>query len=76
MDEAQKVLDAYHNGSATVLGTMKNGAVLVQFAGVTGYNNNVKMNVANEPTNRFMIKGTTAVSVVPVSPTATPTGTP
>ncbi|GAA5150993.1 hypothetical protein GCM10023321_17270 [Pseudonocardia eucalypti] len=67
-DDAQKVLDAFHNGSAEVMGVTKAGHVKVKFDGVTGYNNNPGSGYINQPTNTFMIKGTSSPSVVPISP--------
>ena len=66
--EAQRVLDAYHSGEATILGTTSNGNVIVRFDGVTGFNNNPGAGYLDQPTNVFMIKGTNSVSVVPYSP--------
>jgi RHS repeat-associated protein len=70
--EAQAVLDAYHSGNATVLGQTSQGHVVVNYPGVTGYNNNPGAGFANQPTNVFMIKGTSSPSVVPTSPNWTP----
>lgn len=70
--DAQSVLDAVHNGDATIIGTTKQGHLLVQYDGVTGYNNNVRATIADQPTNVFMIKGTASPSVVPTSPNARP----
>lgn len=70
--EAQIVLDAVKSGQATVLGRTANGHLLVRYEGVTGYNNNVRLGIVNQPTNVFIVKGTSSVSVVPVSPTAVP----
>nr|HMN42798.1 hypothetical protein [Phycisphaerales bacterium] len=69
--DAQAVLDAYHSGSAKVIGVTKQGHILVEYEAVTGFNNNVASGFINQPTHRFMIKGTTSPSVVPTSPTAT-----
>ncbi|MEU8661150.1 LamG-like jellyroll fold domain-containing protein [Actinoplanes philippinensis] len=70
--DAQSVLDAYHNGDATVLGQMPNGNIVVSYGDVTGYNNNVGAGFLDQPTNVFMIKGTKSPSVVPINPNWTP----
>lgn len=66
--DAQSVLDAYHNGDATVLGRTSNGNIVVRYDGVTGYNNNPGAGFLDQPTNVFMIKGTKSPSVVPINP--------
>jgi hypothetical protein len=68
MDDAQSVLDAVHSGKATFLGTSKAGHQIYRFNGVTGTNVNVGAGITGQPTNVFMIKGTTSPSVVPTSP--------
>lgn len=68
-DEAQHVLDAYHSGEAKVFGETKEGHTLLDYEGVTGYNHNPANGYPNQATNRFMIKGVSRPSVVPVSPT-------
>jgi RHS repeat-associated protein len=68
MNDAQAVLDAVHNGTARVLGTTRQGHVVVEFEGVTGFNNNPGAGFVDQPTNVFMIKGTAKPSVVPTSP--------
>ena len=70
LDDAQTVLNAVHDGSATVLGRTANGNLLVRFDRVTGYNNNPLSGYVDQPTHVFMIKGTTTPSVVPTSPLA------
>ncbi|MFD1322244.1 polymorphic toxin-type HINT domain-containing protein [Micromonospora sonneratiae] len=70
--DAQSVLDAYHNGQATVLGQMSNGNIVVRYGNVTGYNNNPGAGFLGQPTNVFMIKGTKSPSVVPINPNWTP----
>jgi RHS repeat-associated protein len=70
--DAQKVLDGYHSGQATVLGTSSQGHIVVSFSDVTGFNNNARAGFLNQPTNVFMIKGTASPSIVPISPTWTP----
>jgi hypothetical protein len=71
-DDAQAVLDAVHNGNARILGTTKQGHLVVEFKDVTGFNNNPGSGFVDQPTNIFMIKGTAAPSVVPTSPTWKP----
>ena len=68
-DDAQKVLDAVHDGSATIMGRTKHGDLLVKFDGVTGYNNNPVKGYVDQATNVFIVKGTKSPSVVPASPT-------
>ena len=63
--DAQRVLDAYHSGDASILRTTGNGNVVVRYRGVTGYNNNPGAGYLNQPTDVFMIKGTKSVSIVP-----------
>lgn len=71
-EDAQQVLNAVHNGEATVLGTTRQGHLLVRYNGVTGYNNNPAAGYTNQPTNVFLIKGSKSPSVVPTSPSAVP----
>jgi RHS repeat-associated protein len=68
IDDATRVLDAFHNGNAQLLGISSSGNIVVRVPGVTGYNNNPGAGFANQPTDVFMIKGTSSVSVVPISP--------
>lgn len=70
-EEAQRVLDAVLDGRATILGRTSQGHLLVRYDGVTGYNVN-RPTYIDQPTNVFMIKGTTKPSVVPTSPAAQP----
>ena len=72
VDDAQSVLDAMHSASATVLGKTNQGHIVVRFEGVTGFNNNAGAGFVNQPTNVFMIKGTTKPSVVPTNPDGWP----
>jgi len=69
MDDAQKVLDAMHSGDANILGRTKQGHLVVEYDGVTGFNNNPVAGFTDQSTNVFMIKGTAKPSVVPTSPT-------
>ncbi|MCG6146457.1 polymorphic toxin-type HINT domain-containing protein [Leptospira bandrabouensis] len=68
VDDAQSVLNAVHSGDATLLGTSKAGHLVYRFDGVTGTNVNLGAGIKNQPTNVFMIKGTSSPSVVPTSP--------
>jgi len=71
-DDAQKVLDAFHDGTAQIVGVSRSGYIVVRYSGVTGYNHNPGAGYINQPTNLFSIKGTSKVSVVPVPPTGVP----
>jgi len=66
--DAQAVLDAYHSGSATILGKSSQGFPVVRVDSVTGTNVNVASGFPNQPTNVFIIKGTTSPSIVPTNP--------
>ncbi|MCB0879170.1 MAG: hypothetical protein KDC46_09350 [Thermoleophilia bacterium] len=68
IDDAQAVLDAVHNGQATVLGNKPNGNLVVRYDGVTGYNVNLSAGYPSQATNVFFIKGTSSTSVVPYNP--------
>ncbi|WP_373795698.1 RHS repeat-associated core domain-containing protein, partial [Neisseria dentiae] len=68
--DAQEVLDAFHRGDAKIVKRNKQGQPIVEYPGVTGYNNNPGAGFVNQETNRFLIKGTSSPSVVPVSPGA------
>lgn len=70
--DAQRVLDAYHNGDAVILGQTSQGFPVVRFNGVTGTNNNVGAGIMNQPTNVFIVKGTASPSIVPANPNWTP----
>lgn len=70
--DAQRVLDAYHAGQTEILGTNAQGNSVVRFNGVTGTKVNVAAGYPNRPTNVFMIKGTSSVSVVPLQPNWSP----
>ncbi|MGK2964619.1 MAG: RHS repeat-associated core domain-containing protein, partial [Tepidiformaceae bacterium] len=73
VDDAQSVLDGVHDGSAVLLGRTRNGD-LVRHDGVTGFNNNAAAGYVDQPTNVFIVKGTSSPSVVPTSPRAKPAG--
>ncbi|MFJ5288967.1 polymorphic toxin-type HINT domain-containing protein [Streptomyces sp. NPDC088348] len=68
--DAQAVLDAYHSGTAQVMGITKTGNIQIRVPSVVGYDNNPAMNRLGVPTNIFMIKGTKSPSVVPMNPQA------
>ncbi|MCZ2101154.1 MAG: hypothetical protein LC107_06420 [Chitinophagales bacterium] len=68
VDDAQSVLNAVHSGKATFLGTSKAGHQVYRFNGVTGTNVNLGAGITGQPTNVFMIKGTTSPTVVPTNP--------
>ena len=69
IQDAQKVLDAVHSGTAQYLGTTKNGHIVVKCMEVTGTNVNKGAGITQQATNTFLIKGTANPSVVPTSPT-------
>ena len=66
--DAQAVLDAYHSGTATIIGKSSQGFPVVRYEGVTGTNVNLGAGFSNQPTNVFFIKGTASPSVVPTNP--------
>ncbi len=70
--DAQAVLDAVHDGSAEILGRTRAGDILARFDDIEGINVNQRLDVPLQPTNTFIIKGTSRPSVVPTSPRATP----
>ncbi len=72
IDHAQRVLDAFHSGSADVLGVGRNGHVMVRYDHVMGFNNNLARGFIDQPTSIFMIKGSSSPSVVPISPLVVP----
>ena len=72
INDAQSVLDAYRSGRTTVLGKSEQGFPVVRYEGVTGTNVNPGAGFPNQPTNVFMIKGTSRPSIVPMSPEWTP----
>jgi RHS repeat-associated protein len=67
LEEAQDVLDSFHDGTAEVIG-VKGSDVVVRNTRVTGYNNNPQSGYADQPTHVFFIKGTRSPSVVPYNP--------
>jgi RHS repeat-associated protein len=68
INDAQAVLDAVNSGRATFLGISKAGHMVYKFDGVTGTNVNLGVGITRQPTNVFIIKGTSSPSVVPTSP--------
>lgn len=68
----QRVLDAFHDGSAQVLGVTRNGHVVVRVPSVTGFNNNPAAGFVDQATNVFFIKGSSSPSVVPTNPNWAP----
>ena len=69
IEDAQKVLDAFHAEEIEILGKSSQGFPIIRANTVTGTNVNVGAGITAQPTNVFMIKGTASPSVVPVSPT-------
>ena len=69
MSDAQDVLSAYQSGQAVVVGRGNDGGPIVRFDAGVGFNHNPRAGFPNQPTNVYWIKGTSSVSVVPVSPT-------
>jgi hypothetical protein len=72
IDDAQAVLDAFHDGSAQVLGISREGHIVVRVPSVNGTNVNTFAGFPSQPTNVFMIKGQSSVSIVPTTPYWTP----
>jgi len=74
VDDAQDVLLAIQNKSAKILGKTKEGHFLIQYRGGKGFNNNHRAGYVDQPTDKYLVKGTTAhsASVVPTSPTRAP----
>jgi YD repeat-containing protein len=70
--DAQKVLDAFHSGSAKILGRSSQGFPIVRVKGVVGTNVNKGAGIASQATSVFMIKGTVSPSIVPVNPNLKP----
>ena len=68
LSDAQKILDGFRNGSATIIGKTKNGFPIIRYNKVTGFNNNSGAGFINQPTNVFIIKGTKSPSIVPTNP--------
>jgi hypothetical protein len=66
--DAQRVLDAVHEGSAEVFGITRGRDLLVRFDEVTGTHVNAGRGVPGVETTTFTIKGSATPSVVPVRP--------
>jgi RHS repeat-associated protein len=65
--DAQRVLNAFHSGQATVLG-VKGRDIVVRVRGVVGVNHSPGAGFPHQRTNVFFIKGTSSPSVVPYNP--------
>ncbi|GAB2478465.1 hypothetical protein GCM10027063_19910 [Promicromonospora xylanilytica] len=73
--DAQKVLDEFHDGTATVIGLKGTGPdafIGVESPNVTAFNHNPRAGFPDQPTNTFFIKGSASPSVVPTTPGWTP----
>jgi hypothetical protein len=69
--DAQKVLDEFHDGTASVLGVHgsgNNSFVVVRSPTVRGINHNPRSGFLHQPTDIFFIKGSAKPSVVPATP--------
>jgi hypothetical protein len=69
VSDAQDVLSAYQGGQTVVVGRGSDGGPIVRFDAGVGFNHNPGAGFPNQPTNIFWIKGSSSVSVVPMSPT-------
>ena len=67
-EDAQQVLDDFHLGTAPILGTTRNGLIIVRDPDVLGYNVSPGAGYPNQETHTFLIKGSTKVSIVPTTP--------
>jgi hypothetical protein len=67
-EDAQKVLDAFHSGEAEIIGRHPQGFPVVRVPSVTGTNVNEAAGFPAQPTNVFVIKGTSSPSVFPTNP--------
>jgi hypothetical protein len=65
--DAQRVLDAVHDGSAEVIAMTRGNDLLVRYEGLTGIHANGRM-PSQVPTNLFVVKGTASPSVFPTNP--------
>ncbi|WP_454857005.1 Hint domain-containing protein [Promicromonospora soli] len=73
--DAQKVLNEFHDGTATVIGLKGTGDdafIAVESPNITAFNHNPRAGFPNQPTNTFFIKGSASPSVVPTTPGWTP----
>jgi len=68
MDDADEIYDAFQSGNAQYLGRSTGGHVIINYNGVTGTNVNPGAGISGQPTNTFLIKGTSSPSVVPTTP--------
>jgi len=67
--EAQRVLDAVHDGSADVLAMTTGNDLLVRYDGATGVHVNRRYpERSGVPTSTFLVKGTAKPSIVPARP--------
>ena len=66
--DAQRVLDAVHDGSAEVFGITRGQDLLVRFDDVAGVHVNLDGGVFGVDTTTFVVKGSAKPSVVPVRP--------
>lgn len=67
-EDAQKVLNACHSGTAEILGRTSQGFPVVKYNGISGTNINVGVGISGQSTNVFIIKGTVSPSIVPTNP--------
>ncbi|MGB5556711.1 MAG: polymorphic toxin type 50 domain-containing protein [Paracoccaceae bacterium] len=63
-EDAQKVLDAFHNGSAKVIGYNKHGNPVIKYGGVNA-SITATAKSGSSYTDIFFVKGTKKVSIVP-----------
>jgi uncharacterized protein RhaS with RHS repeats len=68
MEDAQEVYDAFKAGNAQYLGRNNSGMPIINYPGVTGTNSSPGAGYPAQPTNTFIIKGTSSPSVVPTVP--------
>jgi hypothetical protein len=66
--DAQRVLDAVHEGSAEVFGITRGQDLLVRYDEITGIHVNTGRGVPGVETTTFTVKGSAKPSVVPVRP--------
>lgn len=66
--DAMVVFTAFQRGDGQILGTSSQGHIVFRYFGITGYNHNPGAGYINQPTNTFMIKGTSSPSIVPTNP--------
>lgn len=70
VQDAQKVLDAFHKGNTSIVGYNKQGQPIVKYNDVNGVYSTINKvgDKFESSTNYFLIKGTKKVSIVPYSP--------